>query len=106
MSLLQKTAESRLQAVAGWFFEEVEKLPSHDLGERESHKFADAFVDRAQRAIQGNRACGIFEGIDELLEAALGARNHLIELVQLLLRGSRAYPFLQTLQQRLEFDYF
>src|SRR5271157_3668793 len=106
VSLLQKAAESRFYPFAAGVVNEVEELLSHDLSERQPYQLADALVDCAQRAVQRNRASRILERVDQLLEAALRPRNHLVELVELLLRGSRAYMFLQVLQQHLQLNHF
>ena len=79
---------------------------SDDRVVRQPQEFGDAFVDRAQGAVQRYGAGGIFEGVDQFLEVALRARNHLGELVELLLGGSRAHMFLQILKQQFEFADF
>ena len=104
--LLQKTRKSRFYVPAGWFFQEVKKFLSHNVGVGQPHKFADALVDRAQSAVQRYGAGGILEGVNEFLEAAVGARNHVRELVELRLRGSGPHMLLQILKQQFEFAHF
>jgi len=88
VSLFHKTHQSGFHTAAGRFLEEVEEFLSYNGGIRKIQQFADTLVDCAQCAVQRYGASGIFEGVNELFEAALRARNHLAQLIELLFGGA------------------
>ena len=77
-----------------------------DVGVRNAQDFCNTPVHRPKRAIQGDRERHIFQRVNQFLEVALRARNHLRKLIQLVVRGHDPGAVLQVLQQMLQFPDF
>ncbi len=76
---------------------------THQLGVGNAENFRDATVYGTQGAIERNGERDVIQRIDQLLEVALRAHNHLAQLIQLLFGGSDSGAILKALQNLLEF---
>ena len=77
-----------------------------DIGVAGAQDFRDSPVDSSQCPIERDRQRYIIDGVDQFFEIALRARNHLSELIQLLVRGHDPGAVLQISKETLQFADF
>src|SRR5207302_5613634 len=99
----QKTAEAGLHSTPRRLFNELIDIVSHDRGVGKSRHLRYTFIYGAYGSIERNRASRVFKRVNQFLEAALRALDHLAKLVQLRFRGRRAHVLLQSMQECLKF---
>ena len=99
----QKTAEAGFHSTPRRLCNEFIDVVSHDRGVGKSHHLRYTLIYGAYGPIERNRASRVFKRVNQFLEAALRALDHLAELVQLRFRRRRAHMLLQSMQERLKF---
>ena len=104
--LFQKTRQHGIAFGAHVVAQKLRQLVTDNFGVGDAQDLRHALVYGAHCAIERNCQRDIFQGVNQLFEVALRARDHLGELIQLLIRGHHAGAVLKIFQEMLEFADF
>ena len=83
-ALFQKARQTGFYIAAQRLRQKFVDLVAYDVCISDPKQLGDAAIHRSQRAIERAGKSHVIKRVDELLEASLGALNHLAQLVELL----------------------